>query len=258
MPACIDFMFVGIASNARAAINSDAQMRCDAMKAVNLFPISSANLRLTVFVALCCATMAQPALAKDRPLLEAGTERPSPGETRPSNDLVRVVLDAIDKNDVEQMNDCLADKGLKRVDYASLLRAVKIAAGAGRNLWFVRPSLNPYCNTLYGAHSFRYFLIEDQQTRSQHRYRLVFQNNGDFFSIYRRQSHGLNDIEAAGCIVDECRSARMSFDGEQYRPVRCSRLTWDDRREEVREPRRCGSDNWRDDQSSGLARPSGN
>jgi len=216
------------------------------------------RLSLTALIVLCFAAMAQAAFAEDKPLLTAGTEVSSPGEVRPSNELVRVVLGAIDKDDVQQLDECLSDEGLKPRDYAALLRAVEIPAGAGRSLWFVRPSLKPYCFALYGAHLFRYFLIEDQQSGAQPRYRLLYQNGGDFFAIYRQQSHGLNDIEATGCIVSECRSARMSFDGSRYQTVRCARTTWDNQRREVTEPRRCGGDDWRDDQSSGFARPSGN
>jgi hypothetical protein len=207
-------------------------------------------------LACLCVAIAQPAFAADEPLLKVGTETPAPGERRPSEELVRVVVGAIQKDEIEQLDDCLSEQGFERADYASLLRAVKINAGTGGNLWFVRPARKPYCLALYGAHLFRYFWIEEQQSTSGVRYRLLFQNGGDVFAVYQQQSHGLNDIEATGCIASECRSARMSFDGRQYRPVRCTRTTYGGGREVTKE-RRCGSDEWRDDQASGFARPSG-
>ena len=210
---------------------------------------------LAALVALCFETIVRPVLAEERPLLSAATERSSPGEVRPSGDLVRVVLGSIDKDDIQQLDECLSDEGRPPADFASLLSAVKIPLGAGHTLWFVRPTLRPYCFGLYGAHSFRYFFIEEQ--RAEPHYRLLFQNGGDFFRVYRQQSHGLNDIEATGCIASECSSARMSFDGREYRPVRCTVTTWDDRRREVTTSRRCASDGWRDDQSSGFAPRSG-
>jgi len=176
------------------------------------------------------------------------------GEVRPSKELVRALLGVIDKDDVEELHDCLSQQGLKRAGYAALLRAVRIDAGGGRNLWFVRPALEPYCQALYGAHLFRYFWIEEKPPGSPKRYRLLFQNGGDGFAVYAKQSHGLNDIEATGCIVDECRSARMSFDGRGYRPVRCTCTLLGP--PEVTKVRRCGSD-FRDDQSSGFASPCG-
>jgi hypothetical protein len=213
--------------------------------------MSAPQFRRIIFSVLLNA-IALPACGSDKPLLTAGTETPLPGETRPSPQLVRIVFNAINKRDIKMLDDCVSDQGLKPADYASLLRAVRISAGAGHNLWFVRPALEPYCQALYGAHLFRYFLADEQLSASRPHYRLLFQNGGDSFDIYPQQSHGLNDIEATGCIAIECRSVRMSFDGRAYRPVRCTRTTWNDKQQEVTEQRRCGSDDWRDDQSSGF------
>ena len=209
-------------------------------------------LRPASLLALLWTVVGQPALAADKPLLQVGTEMSAPGEIRPSQELVRVVLGAIDKDDVAQLNDCIAEQGLKHADYAALLRAVRIDAGPGRKLWFVRPTLKPYCFALYGAHLFRYFWIEEQLSSSLPHYRLLFKNGGDIFAVYRQQSHGLNDIEATGCIVSECRSARMAFDGREYRPIRCSWTNRDAQKREITHARRCDSDDWRNDQSSGF------
>ena len=218
------------------------------------------HLRLAVVVTSLCAAV-PPASAHDKPLFSAATETPSPGEVRPSPQLVRIILKAIDKSDVEQLDGCVADQGLKHGDYASLLRAVRIRASSARNLWFVRPAEEPYCMALYGAHDFQYFLIEEKVTNSTLHYRLLFQNAGDNFSIYARQSHGLNDIEATGCIATGCRSERMSFDGREYQPVSCSSWTFSPDRQGVMQgipkERRCGSDDGEDDQASGLIGPSG-
>ncbi|HEX4860190.1 MAG TPA: hypothetical protein VFV07_03070, partial [Rhizomicrobium sp.] len=162
--------------------------------------------RRTCLAVLLLAAVARPGLAADKPILEAGTEEPMKGAVRPSPGLVRVVLGAlIDKFEIEELRDCLKQEHLKRTDYAALLRAVRIDAGGGRTLWFVRPALEPYCHVLYGAHLFRYFWIEELPPGTPKRYRLLFHNGGDMFAVYRKQSHGLNDIKATGCIVDECR-----------------------------------------------------
>lgn len=198
----------------------------------------------------------QPAMAAEKPLLSVGAEMSAPGEVRPSKDLARVVLGAIDKDDIDQLDDCLVEQGLKRADYASLLRAVRVSAGVSRNLWFVRPALNPYCHALYGAHLYRYFWIEEDLSGPRTNYRLLFKNGGDAFVVYPTQSHGLNDIEATGCIARGCRSARMSFDGREYRTVLCTETTFDSPGREVTMQRRCDSDSWRNDQASGLANQS--
>lgn len=209
-------------------------------------------LRHICLVALIWTAFVGGASAADKPVLQAGTEMSTPGEIRPSLELVRVVLSAIDQDDVQQLDTCLSEQGLERSDYASLLRAVRVEAGAGVNLWFVRPAEEPFCQALYGAHLFRYFWIEEKLSGSQRGYRLLFHNGGDFFAVYSQQSHGLNDIEATGCIADRCRSTRMAYDGHDYRPVRCAWMTWDGQHRQIIHPRRCGSDDGREDQASGF------
>ncbi len=214
--------------------------------------MSAAQLRRIISAALLCAT-ALPAWGNEKPLLSASTENSTPGEIRPSPELVRIVLDSVGRGNLEQLDACVAAQRLKHADYASLLRAVRISGGAGHALWFVRPSLNPYCQVLYGAHLFQYFLVDEQPSASRSFYRLVYQNGGDSFDIYGQKSHGLNDIGSTGCVAIECRSSRMSFDGRQYQPVQCSRTRWNDHGQEVTESRRCGADDWKNSQSSGFA-----
>ena len=105
---------------------------------------------------------------------------------------------------------------------------------------------------LYGAHLFDYFLIEQYNFSHKMKYRLIFQNGGDGFAIYRHLSHGLNDIEATGCIMTGCRTARMEFDGQKYLPVRCTLTHFDKDGKEIKIVRPCGADDGRDDQASGF------
>jgi hypothetical protein len=213
------------------------------------------SVRLALFAAAACVFISQPVFSKDKPLLHASTEVETPGALRPSKGLAAVVLRAIDKIDIEDLDECLVQERFKKADYAALLRAVKIDAEDGRKLWFVRPALKPYCQALYGAHLFRYFLVEDQPA-AEPRYRLLYHRGGDGFSVYPGKSHGLNDIEATRCIVGECRSTRMAFDGKTYRKVRCSITTFNNGDDMTKE-RRCGSDEGMDEQSSGFVRPAG-
>ena len=207
-----------------------------------------------IIVGLAAMATDAPALAAEKPILSASTEVPTPGAIRPSSSIVRAVLKVLDKDEIEQLDNCIAESGFRRGDYAALLSAVRIRNSAGRTLWFVRPALEPFCSVLYGAHLFRYFFFEQLSPPPQLRYRLVFYNGGDAFSIYRRVNHGLNDIEPEGCIASGCRSARLSYNGREYRPVRCLRRTWDKKGREVVLRRRCGSDDGSDLQSSGFVK----
>lgn len=186
-----------------------------------------------------------PAAAAERPLFTAYSEhpeRPRQRQVRPAPALVRLVLRAVDSNDVRLLDTCIAEQRLRPGDYGSLLRAVRIRAGPDRLLWFVRPVLRPpYCPALYGAHLFRYFLFEERTAGARPRYRLVFQNGGDYFAVYRRLHRGLNDIEATSCTVGDCWTVRMAYDGMRYRPSRCSH-TAVNRGQEVTRPRRCEPD----------------
>jgi hypothetical protein len=147
-------------------------------------------------------------------------------------------MGSLERDDVRMIGECLTEQGLAPRNYGTLLRAVRIRAGPGRRLWFVRPALTPWCHALYGAHLFRYFLVEERLGRAPRRYRVVFRGIGDFFAVYPRLSHGLNDIEPTGCVAFECRTSRMAYDGAGYRPIRCTRTTWPNGREVTR-PRRC-------------------
>lgn len=190
---------------------------------------------LILLMAICAS-----AAAAERPLFTSsseGPERPRQDAARPGPSLLRLILESIGRDDRADLDSCLARHRLTPGDYGSLLRAIPIEAGTGRTLWFVRPVLEPWCLGLYGAHVFHYFLIEERPA-ARSRYRLVFENRGDFFAVFRRLHHGLNDIEATGCTAGECHSARLAHDGDTYRPVLCSRTTWN-RGREVRRPERC-------------------
>jgi hypothetical protein len=194
------------------------------------------SLSLTIALAIG-ATSA----AAERPLFETGSEyaeRPRQHEVKPNAELVRLVLAARGYGMASDLDPCLVQYHLAARDYGSLMYAVPIRSGPGRTLWFVRGSLQRFCLGLYGAHAFSYFLIDEWAGRLP-RYRLVFENAGDYFSIYRTRHHGLNDIQPGGCIATECGEARMVFDGRRYRAIRCTRMTWDDHHHEIRRPRTC-------------------
>jgi hypothetical protein len=206
---------------------------------------------LPIFAALLWAAV-MPVRAEDKPLVSATSDRSSPVGIRPSPGLTSFVIKTMGTDWRERVDECLADQELPKGDYASILRAAQVKPRTGHSLWFVRPATNPYCMALYGAHLFNYFLVEQYVVASKVQYRLVFQNGGDGFAIYQHLSHGLNDIEATGCIMTGCRAARMEFDGQKYRPVLCTLTHFDKDQKEIKVTRPCGSDDGRDDQASGF------
>ncbi len=184
-------------------------------------------------VVLALTVLALPSSAAEIRILHAATELANPGAVAPSRLLVRAVLEGLDADTVRGLDQCLSQNGLGSGDYGAILSAERIRNTSGRTLWFVRPALTPYCSALYGAHLFRYFLLEERGAGAHLAYRIVFQDGGDDFQVFSTVRHGLNDIEPAGCISGLCQSARLSFDGHRYRPIRCSRTTWNNAGREV-------------------------
>jgi hypothetical protein len=177
------------------------------------------------------------ARAQDRPILTIDTETADAGYVRPKPSLTSIVVRSLEPLDSQALDGCLSDDGLPRHDYGALLRARGFRGQRGRTLWIVRPALAPYCQALYGAHLFRYFVIEEQ-TRSVPHVRLLLSGGGDGISIYPRIRHGLNDIEQTGCDATQCWSTRSGFDGHRYRAVGCSHATSEHGRE-IDRPARC-------------------
>ena len=214
----------------------------------------SRTFRCLLVLAVLLWAAAMPVRADDKPLVSATTEQSSPVGVRPSPGLASFVIGTMGNEWREKVDGCLADKELRlrKSDYAAVLRAVQVRNSPGHSLWFVRPAIEPHCMALYGAHLFDYFLIEQYSVSSKVQYRVVFQSGGDGFAIHRHLSHGLNDIEATGCIATGCRAARMKYDGQSYVPVRCTLTHLDKDQKEIKITRPCGSDDGRDDQASGF------
>ena len=191
--------------------------------------------------------------AQARPLFHTSSEASTQGMAVPSARVVEPIMAAPTPVEIKRMAACVADHPLKPRDYRQLLREVVFDSAPGHRLHVVRGRNDPgsRCDEFYGAHLFVYYLIDETVRGGVASFKVVFQNGGDSLSIYPERRFGLNDIEATGCIVDECSIARMGFDGRSYRPVRCSLLKRV-REREVVVPRRCGSDGFQDYQSSGF------
>lgn len=207
---------------------------------------------LALQLGLCAAFVCAPVAAVGaQPILKMEAESSTRRMGVPGHQVVDVIIGSLEKDDIVVLDQCLEYQKLKPHDYRHLLRSVVFRPSPGHLLHFVRAS-DVACSGWYGAHSFQYYLVEESRLDGIRKFKIVFEDRGDRFAVYDKVNHGLNEIEATGCIAIECRSARMSFDGQQYRPIRCTRTTFN-RNREIREPRPCGSDDWRDDQSSGFA-----
>lgn len=195
-----------------------------------------ARIGAVLAAALMSLVFVQNAGAEAEPVLKAATELVTPCEQRPSEAVLAPVLRKIAEDDrsrpgrhevvdddMYRLRECIRDLKLRRGDYASLFRMVRVRSTDVTTLYFVRPALKPYCDVLYGAHLFRYFLVADLPQDGRDRYRLVFANGGDFFSVEPHVSHDLNDIMTGGCDAANCWVAHWTFNGASYVSKRCFR-----------------------------------
>jgi hypothetical protein len=183
--------------------------------------------RLTMMILAAGAALASPALA-ETPLFRVGGEQAAPGAFHPGGALLETALAGLDADDRQELRNCQVEKhtnGLGPFLTAARIRGPRQAPP--RELYFVRGSVKPFCMALFGAHAFRWQLIEAHREPGGWRYRLVHSGGADRFAAYPTRHHDLYDIETTGCTAQECWSSRQAWDGHAYRPVRCTRTVYD-------------------------------
>jgi hypothetical protein len=189
------------------------------------------------------SAQAQPA---QQPLLELHAKVVSWGMVMPIPPVARVVLGTLSRPQMQQLDDCLRQQRLQPRDYRALMLAWAYPT-PGHRLHVVRASPK-YCGVFYGERDFAYYLVDERRGGGPPSFRLLLANRGDRMALLPKVTNGFNEIETAGCNDRGCRIARMAFDGRRYRPVQCEESTIRGKAE-VRRPRRCGSDAFRDDQA---------
>lgn len=181
------------------------------------------------------------------PLLELKAKSVSWGLTLPIPPVVNIVVGTLNPAQRQQLDGCVREQRLQPRNYRALLLSWYYPSSRGHRLHVVRAS-DKYCAPFYGPNDFSYYLIDERSGGGPKSFNLVLANRGDRMAILPKVTNGLNEIEAAGCNAGRCRIARMAFDGRRYRPVMCEESEVRGRNE-VRRPRRCGSDPFPDDQA---------
>ncbi len=195
---------------------------------------------ICVLTLLSGVARAAPAAA---PLLELKAQSVSWGLVMPIPPVANLVVGTVDKSKLDQ---CVRDQRLQPRAYRGLLLSWAYPSSPGHQLHVVRAS-EKYCGLFYGARDFNYYLIDEHRSGGRSSFRLLLANRGDRLAVLPAVTNGFNEIETAGCNAGGCRIARMAFDGRRYRPVQCDESVIRGKTE-VRQPRRCGSDTFPDDQ----------
>lgn len=165
------------------------------------------------------------------PILKAGTEEISVGEELPPPALVDFIL-ANGKDDADSLSECLAQFNLKESERHKLFKAVPLPKiKSTEDVYFVRPALDPYCGTFYGAHCFRFWLITQTGAAHRKKYRILYKGIGDWFEVLQSIHDGYFDIIEANCTAVDCIAVSMRYDGRKYVPFKCIKFVDENGRE---------------------------
>ncbi|WP_020560107.1 hypothetical protein [Thiofilum flexile] len=161
------------------------------------------------------------ATSQAAPLLTATADKPTAGENFPNTAMATVVVRSINKNELNYLNNCMRDLNIPQGAYERLLRMVTLPRlSNGQQWYFIRPALNPYCQTFYGNNGFRYWLV----SLADGAYQIRYSGQGSTFRVLNTISNGYYDIAASSCNSAECFTTTMKYVGERYTPFQCSEM----------------------------------
>ena len=161
------------------------------------------------------------ATSQAAPLLTATAERPTAGERPSTATIATAVIRSINKNDLNYLNNCMRDLNIPQGAYDRLFRVVTLPRlRNGQQWYFVRPALNPYCQTFYGGSGFRHWLV----SLSESAYQVRYTGMGNTFKVLNTLSNGYYDIASSNCTTAECFTTTMKYVGNRYAPFQCSEV----------------------------------
>jgi hypothetical protein len=175
---------------------------------------------------LFCLNFVLVQLSHAAAILSAGAETTTAGESVPPDAVVKAIISSTDQDDIESLTECMADLKIPKGAYRSLFRSVSLPnTNNDEELYFLRPALEPYCHTFYGAHLFRFWLIAGDKRATPETYKVRYAGAGDDFQVLPSTSNGNYHIAETNCSGWRCLTVFMKFDGEKYVPFRCIEKT---------------------------------
>lgn len=162
-------------------------------------------------------------------LLSQSTESESlPGSVVPERAMIKSILSSYDKEDQitfrEMLNECVTDK--KQPQHQFFLKKKLPSLEEGKAVYFVRPSVKPYCGAFYGAHIFQFWLVSQKN-------KVLYSGGADSVTIFKTTHNGMYDIEVmhgGGWGISE---TKLEFDGHKYKPLVCKETRFDNKGREV-------------------------
>ena len=158
-------------------------------------------------------------------VFESETESQLTNTVSPPSGLLRVILDSeTTRAEADLFRECLRENGLSRNEAERLFSVAAVPLESPKeSLYFVRPTLEPYCMAFYGAHTFRYWLVVSHISNNRTKHRIIYEGNSDSIAILSSSSKGYPDIEVGTSRVVEFVTSLWKYNGKRY--VRTSSRT---------------------------------
>ncbi|MBB5019068.1 hypothetical protein HNQ59_002366 [Chitinivorax tropicus] len=158
---------------------------------------------------------------------------PTAGNQRPTPAMMRAIMKSTDDTDQEGVAACLGELSLPQSALPRLFLSTPLPTiQAGERKYFVRPALAPYCQTFYGAHLFRFWLINAQTIKGKTQYQVLFSGIGDVFEVLSSTHHQQYDLIQTNCTASSCIKEKLQFNGQQYQAVECRFEGWKEGKEQ--------------------------
>lgn len=182
------------------------------------------SIAMLAFVTLCAHASSSNILFSQT----SEDENPMPGQTNPSNAMVKSILSGAglpsDEQEMiqdakEYLDECLSKEKMPPRKYEALFRSASLPQDEGIDqLFFVRPATEPFCGAFYGAHLFQFWIM----TASG---KVILHSGADQVTIFKTLHNGKPDLEITNCNVNTCWSSLMIYDGTYYQPKKCGETT---------------------------------
>ena len=181
--------------------------------------------------------------AAPTPILRSSPDVLPTGHVHPPRALVDALFrDTFQAQVLTGFEECRKGKGLQTMPIERWFVSVPLPPIDGQpQLHFVRPALEPFCMTFYGAHTFNYWLVQQHGAASAAVFRVVDFDTGDFVHVLPTHHGGIYDLERGLCTALQCTYVTQQRQGESFALVNCRREHFADGQRVSRELLDCKS-----------------
>lgn len=143
--------------------------------------------------------------------------------------LAQFILRNEDADSRRQFKECMQENGIMDGQEAALFSVAEVPEVRGSmKVFFVRPTLRPYCFVFYGAHLFRYWFVKSSQPARNHNFKILFKGGGDGVGVLPTRTNGVADLITLGHTAVSQFWITHAFDGREFREKGCERKDFQD------------------------------